>query len=210
MGRMRSWFGLETQKEAEEIAFLEAKKVGYGFPYYSEATRECYLGVKPGFLEQCRAQPMRPTEDEQGDEVEGECKSAVDCTCDRFDLEGKEGSGPFPMPCEEEMTKFFSDLVPHSSVGRFIDPNRYKWEVGCYIPTRSTWFWKDSKDMSKSKCGCFLVDTLLTAEATEETEGQMCSYAPMEVDSSKVTGAMDGAEEADKYTASEHAGRSEA
>jgi len=209
MGRMRSWFGLETQKEAEEIAFIEAKKVGYAFPHYSESTRECYLGVKPGFLEQCRSQPMRPEVDDQGDTVEGECKSAIDCTCDRFDLKGvstKTGgavdSRPFQMPCEEQMTEFFADLVPHASVGRFIDPNRYKWEVGCYIPTRSSWFWKDSKDMSKSKCGCFLVDTLLTAEATEETEGQMCSYAPMEVDSSKVTGAMDGAEQADQYTAS--------
>ena len=214
MGRMRSWFGLETQKEAEEIAFLEAKKVGYAFPHYSESTRECYLGVKPGFLEQCRSQPMRPEVDEQGDTVEGECKTAIDCTCDRFDLRGTAtadgddvDSDPFQMPCEEKMTEFFSELVPHASVGRFIDPNRYKWEVGCYIPTRSSWFWKDAKDTSKSKCGCFLVDTLLTAEATEETEGQMCSYAPMEVDSSKVTGAMEGAEQADSYTASAHAGK---
>ena len=27
-GRMRSWFGMETNKEAEQIMFLEAKKVG--------------------------------------------------------------------------------------------------------------------------------------------------------------------------------------
>ena len=76
------------------------------------------------------------------------------------------------------------------------------------VPTRSSWFWGESKDVSKSKCGCFLVDSLLTAESTDETEGQMCSYAPMQVDSAKVESSMSSSDTSERYVASDHAGKS--
>ena len=58
----------------------------------------------------------------------------------------------------------------HVSLGRFIDPSKFKWKTGCYIPMRSSWFWGEPKDQSKSKCGCFLVDESLRAGAEEACE----------------------------------------
>ena len=199
MGKMRSYFGLETQKEAEQIAFLEAKKVGYTFPHYSESDRECFLAVKPGYLEQCRNAAHGSIGDVRKGES-GECETSADCMCDRFD--DKEVS----MPCTDEVVKFLTVTDKDAAVGNFLDPKRYSWETRCYMPKTTSWLWGDKDDRSKSKCMCVLVDNTLTAEATQDAETQMCSYTPMEVDEAAVSSRLDGAEEADKYTKSGHMG----
>ena len=210
MGKMRSYFGLETQKEAEQIAFLEAKKVGYTFPHYSESDRECFLAVKPGYLEQCRNAAHGSIGDVRKGES-GECETSADCVCDRFNVPGIGGGTDkrykeVGMPCTDEVVQFLTVMDRDAAVGNFLDPKRYSWETRCYMPKTTSWLWGDKDDRSKSKCMCVLVDNTLTAEATQDAETQMCSYTPMEVDEAAVSSRLDGAEEADKYTKSGHMG----
>ena len=144
MGKLRSFFGLETAKEAEQIAFLEAKKVGYTFPHYSEDDRECFLAVRPGFLEQCRNEAHGSIGEALRSET-GECETSAECECNRFDLEPEKESevpegtnlaadGPLVdkykrvgMPCGDNIAQFLVSTVPHISTGRFLDPSRYSW-----------------------------------------------------------------------------------
>merc|ERR1740117_2233826 len=104
------------------------------------------------------------------------------------------------MPCEEQMGHLLADLLPHASARGFIDPKRYVWKVGCYIPKRKTWFWPESDDSSKSKCGCFLADETLRAASSVESEHQMCDYAPTEINAAQVEHALGVAESADPHT----------
>ena len=69
------------------------------------------------------------------------------------------------------------------------------------MPKRSSWLWGDSEDRSKSKCMCVLVDTQLTAASTPDSEPQMCSYTPIEVDTRAVESSQGLAEESDQFTA---------
>ena len=83
LDRIKSYFGMESQQTAEEIAYLEAKKQGYSFPHWSSVDGQCLVGVKPGFLQQCRA-----LWDGAVFNKGGECTEAADCACDAFDLRG--------------------------------------------------------------------------------------------------------------------------
>merc|ERR1711998_296879 len=97
------------------------------------------------------------------------------------------------MPCEEEIPSWLAGHANHMTPGSVLDPKRFRWKVGCYIPKKTSWFWPESDDVSKSKCGCFLTDETMTAAATEETEPQMCTYTPMQVDSKAANMALDAA-----------------
>ena len=131
--------------------------------------------------------------------------TADDCSCNRFNLKAKDGGSPRPedkevgMPCEEQMASTLTTgtMTSHATLGPFLDPGRFQWRVGCYVPKKTTWFWGEKDDLSKSKCGCFLQDTKISAEGGSNGES-MCSYAPMEVDARAVETSTESATEADK------------
>ena len=111
------------------------------------------------------------------------------------------------LPCEEQVVKFLTELDPDAAVGNFLDPKRYAWSTRCYVPKTTSWLWGDKDDRSKSKCMCVLVDNALTAEATPDSETQMCSYMPMEVDEKAAESSLNGASDADEFTHSSHMGK---
>ena len=60
-------------------------------------------------------------------------------------------------------------------------------------PCRS-WFFGDSDDPSKSKCGCFLVDNTLTMSVPDEHAGEVCAYTPTQIDRKDTNAAFKRAE----------------